>query len=81
MASIVPTAQPGLQKRSCALCTRRKVKCDKADPCSNCVKAQVQCIHEARATHRPRKRAADEELLARISRYEDLMRKHNVDFA
>ncbi|KAH8652250.1 fungal-specific transcription factor domain-containing protein [Xylariales sp. PMI_506] len=68
-------------KRSCAHCTRRKVRCDKTDPCSNCAKAQIQCTYEARAVSRPRKRAADEDLMARISRYEDLMRKHNVDFA
>jgi lysozyme family protein len=27
-----------------------------------------------------RKRAADEDLIARLSQYEELMRKHNVDF-
>ncbi|RAK97339.1 C6 zinc finger domain-containing protein [Aspergillus ibericus CBS 121593] len=67
-------------KLACSLCSRRKVKCDKGDPCSNCLKADASCLYEAPSPHRPRKRAADEELLARIARYEDLMREHNIDF-
>ncbi len=75
-----PTAPQGLHKYACSLCARRKVKCDKGDPCSNCLKAQAQCIYETPTPHRPRKRAADEDLLARLALYEDLMRKYNVDF-
>ncbi|KPM42801.1 hypothetical protein AK830_g3739 [Neonectria ditissima] len=67
-------------KHACSLCARRKVKCDKRDPCSNCLKAQAQCSYEAPIPSRPRKRAADEDLLARLALYEDLMRKHSVDF-
>lgn len=74
-----PTGQ--MHKHACSLCARRKVKCDKGDPCSNCFKAQSQCLYEAPAPHRPRRRAADEDLLARLAQYEDLMRKHNVDFS
>ena len=37
-------------------------------------------MYEAPALHRPRKRAADEDLLARLTQYENLMRKHNIDF-
>ncbi|KAI1473201.1 uncharacterized protein F4812DRAFT_455015 [Daldinia caldariorum] len=29
---------------SCELCRKRKVKCDKLNPCSNCVKADVVCV-------------------------------------
>ncbi|KAF7555491.1 hypothetical protein G7Z17_g2113 [Cylindrodendrum hubeiense] len=75
-----PTAAEKLHKHACSLCSRRKVKCDKGDPCANCVKAQAQCAYEAPAPPRPRKRAADEDLLARIALYEDLMRKQNIDF-
>ncbi|KAK7402581.1 hypothetical protein QQX98_011686 [Neonectria punicea] len=70
-----------LPKHACSLCARRKVKCDKRDPCSNCLKAQALCSYEAPIPSRPRKRAADEDLLVRLGLYEDLMRKHNVDFA
>lgn len=81
--SIPSPAPPGLlrYKHTCSLCARRKVKCDKGEPCSNCLKAKVECLYEAPAPSRPRKRAADEELLERLALYEELMRKHDVDFA
>lgn len=72
---------PNRPKLACSLCARRKVKCDKGEPCSNCLKAHALCIYEAPASPRPRKRAADEELLARLARYEELMRSHNIDFS
>ncbi|KAF7563735.1 hypothetical protein G7046_g384 [Stylonectria norvegica] len=67
-------------KHACTVCARRKVKCDKRTPCSNCVKSQAQCLYEAPAPPRPRKRHADEDLVARLALYEELMRKHHVDF-
>ncbi|KKK25407.1 hypothetical protein P175DRAFT_0521416 [Aspergillus ochraceoroseus IBT 24754] len=73
-------ASQGGKRHACSLCARRKVKCDKGDPCSNCHKAQAQCLYEAPNSYRPRKRAADEDLIAQLARYENLMRKHNVDF-
>ncbi|GKZ25582.1 hypothetical protein AbraIFM66951_001354 [Aspergillus brasiliensis] len=83
MSSNTPTGPQGLNrpKLACSLCARRKVKCDKRDPCSNCIKVQAQCSYEAPVPPRPRKRAADEELLARLTQYEALMRKHNIDFS
>ncbi|PWY69629.1 C6 zinc finger domain-containing protein [Aspergillus sclerotioniger CBS 115572] len=67
-------------KLACLLCARRKVKCDKGDPCSNCLKAEAKCLYEGPTPNRPRKRAADEELLTRIAQYEDLLREHNIEF-
>ncbi|KAH6961983.1 hypothetical protein BKA56DRAFT_636976 [Ilyonectria sp. MPI-CAGE-AT-0026] len=75
-----PPASEQQHKHACSLCARRKVKCDKGDPCSNCLKAQAHCLYETPAPPRPRKRAADEDLLARLALYEDLMRKHKIDF-
>ncbi|KAL6916376.1 hypothetical protein FSST1_007871 [Fusarium sambucinum] len=69
-----------LRKHACTICARRKVKCDRLDPCSNCQKAQTQCSYEAPPPPKPRKRAADEELLTRLAKYEDLMRKNGIDF-
>lgn len=69
-----------IRKHACTICARRKVKCDKTDPCSNCQKAGTQCSYEAPAPPKPRKRAADEDLLAKLAVYEDLMRKNGVDF-
>lgn len=71
---------PPKHKHACSLCARRKVKCDKGDPCSNCLKGKAQCLYEAPVPPLPRKRAADEDLLTRLAQYEDLMRQHNIDF-
>jgi hypothetical protein len=68
-------------KFACSLCARRKVKCDKLDPCSNCIKVEAQCLYEVHPPPRPRKRAADDELVARLAAYETLMRKHDIDFS
>lgn len=45
-----------LNPRSCVTCRRRKVRCDKHMPCSNCRRAQIPCIFPApgRAPRRPR---------------------------
>ncbi|KAI1372459.1 hypothetical protein F4677DRAFT_263499 [Hypoxylon crocopeplum] len=81
MTSPLPTGRLEVHKYACSCCARRKVKCDKTDPCSNCSKSRLQCQYEAPAPRRSRKRAGDEDLLARLALYEDLMRKHNVDFS
>ena len=53
-----PTAIPSgaLNPRSCVTCRRRKVRCDKHMPCSNCRRAQIPCIFPppGRAPRRPR---------------------------
>jgi hypothetical protein len=74
------TTMSEIRKHACTICARRKVKCDKTDPCSNCQKAGTQCSYEAPAPPKPRKRAADEDLLARLAVYEELMKKNGVDF-
>lgn len=38
---------PALNPRSCVTCRRRKVRCDKQMPCSNCRRAQIPCIFPA----------------------------------
>ncbi|KAH6651298.1 fungal-specific transcription factor domain-containing protein [Chaetomium tenue] len=44
-----PTAAPStaLNPRSCVTCRRRKVRCDKHMPCSNCRRGQIPCIFPA----------------------------------
>lgn len=32
------------KSRSCAVCRRRKVRCDKTAPCSNCRRANIACV-------------------------------------
>ncbi|KAI1141335.1 hypothetical protein F5Y05DRAFT_423171 [Hypoxylon sp. FL0543] len=36
--------RPLIPQLSCELCRKRKIKCDKFSPCSNCVKSDVVCV-------------------------------------
>ncbi|KAK1987627.1 hypothetical protein LZ30DRAFT_702059 [Colletotrichum cereale] len=80
MATEQPIAPQAQHKHACSICASRKVKCDKAEPCSNCAKAKARCLYEVPIQPRPRKRAADDDLLARLAAYEELMREHNIDY-
>ena len=66
--------QSQLNPRSCVTCRRRKVRCNKRDPCSNCNKAGIECIFPGpgRAPRKP-KRSPDAELLARLRRLEGVV--------
>ncbi|KAL4738796.1 hypothetical protein BDV11DRAFT_170655 [Aspergillus similis] len=63
--------------RSCTLCRQRKVKCDRQQPCSNCTRAETQCVFPpglGRAPKRPRK-AVEARLLAQLSRLESVVKR------
>ena len=79
--SVIPRQLPdrGLQPHSCVICQRRKVKCDRISPCSNCVKHRVDCEFRAPAPPRRRKRQSpDPHIHAKLRRYEDILQKHGV---
>jgi Fungal Zn(2)-Cys(6) binuclear cluster domain len=62
---------------SCNLCRRCKIKCDRADPCSHCVRVDAVCI-SAVPSGAPRGRQGgrckvDSELLDRIAKLEHLV--------
>ena len=65
---------PSLNPRSCVTCRKRKVRCDKHEPCSNCVKASIPCHFPppGRAPRKP-KRSQDVELLKRLRRLESVV--------
>ena len=69
------------RKHPCLLCQQRKVRCDRNEPCSNCVKAgAAKC--EAAPQYPPRKRKKrfpEAELLARLRRYERHLRNYGAD--
>lgn len=44
------------QEYSCILCKQRKVRCDRATPCSGCVRAGVECVPGVRQPYKRRKR-------------------------
>ncbi|KAG9237384.1 fungal-specific transcription factor domain-containing protein [Amylocarpus encephaloides] len=73
-------APHALTARSCLTCRRRKVKCDKNEPCSNCTKAGAECVFPApgRAPRRPRaggkgSTEREAELLKRLRRLEGVV--------
>ncbi|KAL3432390.1 fungal-specific transcription factor domain-containing protein [Aspergillus tetrazonus] len=62
--------------RSCITCRRRKVRCNKRSPCSNCARAGVECIfpppgRAARRLKRPPAENAD--LLSRLRQLENIV--------
>ena len=64
---------------SCQQCRRRKIKCDRGNPCSFCVRIDVQCIPHT-PSHAPRGRQGgrpknNEELLQRIAKLENLVQE------
>lgn len=83
--SITPST---LNPWSCVTCRRRKVRCDRRTPCSNCATANVDCHYPVsyRAPRREHqtvlKRAEGKprqsELLERISRLEGILETLNI---
>lgn len=73
----VPAPRPppdSATSRSCVTCRRRKVRCNKRSPCSNCLKANIECVFPppGRAP-RKSKRPPDTELLSRLRRLEGVI--------
>ncbi|KAK4940915.1 hypothetical protein LTR10_019069 [Elasticomyces elasticus] len=68
------SSPPHLNPRSCVTCRRRKVRCNKKNPCANCTRAGIECIFPApgRAPRKSRK-PPDAELLARLRRLEGVV--------
>jgi len=71
-----PTKQ-ALNPISCTHCRQRKIKCDKVQPCAPCQRSGLDCVFPERARH-PKKnktasKATNDELLARLSRMEQLI--------
>ncbi|PGH02622.1 hypothetical protein GX51_04505 [Blastomyces parvus] len=76
-----PTHPSSSMPYSCVLCYQRKVKCDRHDPCSACVKAGASCMFRAPPAPRRRKKNSPESaLLSRLKRYEEILRSHGIDF-
>ena len=68
---------------SCNLCRRRKVKCDRGNPCSHCLRSGVACV-SSNLSRVPRgrqggRRKPDAELLKRIAKLENLVKNLEND--
>ncbi|RAO71254.1 uncharacterized protein BHQ10_007266 [Talaromyces amestolkiae] len=68
------TADSNLNLRSCVTCRRRKVRCNKREPCSNCVKAGIECVFPGPGrAPRKQRRPPDVEVLSRLRRLEGVV--------
>ncbi|KAI1381965.1 hypothetical protein F4677DRAFT_451912 [Hypoxylon crocopeplum] len=66
---------------SCVLCQQRKVRCDKSKPCSNCVKAGVECrVVAPQPPRRRKKRIPERDLVDRLRKYEALLSQNGIEF-
>lgn len=63
---------------ACAPCRQRKVRCDHKSPCTPCIKARFDCVPAIPVQHRQRR--SEHHLLARIRRYESILRENNVSY-
>jgi hypothetical protein len=79
-----PSPRPPPQRvLACVRCQTRKTRCDRVFPCAQCKDAGLadQCVPATLAPRvRRRKRFPERELLARIRKYEHLMRQGGVEF-
>ncbi|KAI2780339.1 putative C6 transcription factor [Daldinia loculata] len=68
-----------LKSYSCVICRQRKVKCDRRNPCSNCVKAEKQCSFVAPVRgKRKRTKPPKESLHAKLKRLEELLKSYGA---
>jgi Fungal Zn(2)-Cys(6) binuclear cluster domain len=83
----VPEAKqtnPGVDRKgfSCLTCRQRKIKCDRCNPCSNCIRIAGQCSFVPPLRGKPRRKKAPKEgLHAKLRRYEELLRSYGADIA
>ncbi|KAI0458241.1 fungal-specific transcription factor domain-containing protein [Xylaria acuta] len=60
---------------ACVHCQYRKIKCDRRQPCSNCIKAKIACKPSIPAPPHKRRRP-NQDLLERLARCEQLLKQY-----
>ena len=65
---------------ACLLCQKRKIKCTRQFPCSNCIKSGEQCLPSAVTPRQRKRRFPERALLERLRKYEDLLRQNSILF-
>ncbi|KAI8402133.1 hypothetical protein FOFC_17438 [Fusarium oxysporum] len=74
---MAPEQQRSPRILACVLCHQRKKKCDRKRPCSFCTKqAGIECIPSTPAPKRSHRKPV-KEILARLDRCEELLKKCN----
>ncbi|KAI1468562.1 putative C6 transcription factor [Daldinia caldariorum] len=72
-------AEGDLKSYSCVICRQRKVKCDRRNPCSNCVKAEKPCDYVAPVRgKRKRTKPPKESLHAKLKRLQELLKSYGA---
>jgi len=67
------------KKFSCLPCRQRKIRCDKLQPCTHCVKATRACEYTLPVRGKRRKlKPPKETLQARLARYESLLKSYGA---
>ncbi|KAI1109377.1 fungal-specific transcription factor domain-containing protein [Nemania sp. NC0429] len=77
-ATAAPAAPPHPKPSkilACVHCQYRKIKCDRQQPCSNCVKAKIACKPSVPAPPHKRRRP-NQDLLERLARCEQLLKQY-----
>lgn len=71
-ASFALSTQYRTAARSCLTCHRRKIRCNKESPCSNCARNDISCCYPGvkQIHHRPLQRATISEISTRLARLE-----------
>lgn len=64
-------------KPSCDLCRRRKVKCDRQQPCSSCIQGKSDCVYPSGRGRAPKRsrHAVDAQLADRLLQLETLIKR------
>ncbi|KAI1734619.1 fungal-specific transcription factor domain-containing protein [Xylaria scruposa] len=79
MSATTATAAPPHPKPTkilaCVHCQYRKIKCDRQQPCSNCIKAKIACKPSIPAPPHKRRRP-NQDLLERLARCEQLLKQY-----
>ncbi|KAI8631824.1 fungal-specific transcription factor domain-containing protein [Xylariaceae sp. FL1651] len=70
-----PPHQKSAKTLACVHCQYRKIKCDRQQPCSNCIKAKVACKPSTPAPPHKRRRP-NQDLLERLARCEQLLKQY-----
>ena len=78
------TRRRGRKVLSCTNCRRRKIKCDKNEPCDPCLDNGLDCVFPARRARAAQKKSAslearDTELLRRLKNLEEIIARNGMD--
>jgi hypothetical protein len=61
--------------KPCQTCRKRKVKCSKTEPCSNCERADLECVYDDHGTVGLRRSRSTAALAERVAQLEALIGK------